>query len=90
LLLQQRRALEEAQARAAALASELAGMRREIETQAEQSQKALDEAIKEKKQAVEAANAELRQSFKHRLADMDGAPRTYKGGWAGERGEGRR
>ena len=40
----QRRALEEAQARAAALASELAGTRREIETQAAQSQKAVDAA----------------------------------------------
>ena len=36
----QGRALKEAQARAAALASELAGKRREIETQAAQSQKA--------------------------------------------------
>ena len=41
---QQRRALEDAQARAAALASELAGTQREIETQAAQSQKAVDAA----------------------------------------------
>ena len=48
---QQRRALEEAQARAAALASELAGTQREIETQAAQSQKAVDEATKQKQAA---------------------------------------
>ena len=47
----QRRALEEAQARAAALASELAGKRREIETQAAQSQKAVDEAMQQKQAA---------------------------------------
>ena len=58
----QRRALEEAQARAAALASELAGTQREIETQAAQSQKAVDEAMKQK-QAAEATVAELRQSL---------------------------
>ena len=59
---QQRRALEEAQARAAALASELAGTRREIETQAAQSQKAVDEAVQQK-QTAEGAIAELRQSL---------------------------
>ena len=59
---QQRRALEEAQARAAALASELAGKSREIEIQAAQSQKTIDEAT-EQKQAAEAATAELRQSL---------------------------
>ena len=58
----QRRALDEAQARAAALASELAGTRREIETQAAQSQKAVDEATKQK-QAAESTIAELRQSL---------------------------
>ena len=58
----QRRALEEAQARAAALASELAGTQREIETQAAQSQKAVDEALQQK-QAAEAAIAELRESL---------------------------
>ena len=47
----QRRALEEAQARAAALASELAGTRREIETQAAQSQKAVNEAVQQKQTA---------------------------------------
>ena len=57
---QQRRALDEAQARAAALASELAGTRREIETQAAQSQKAVDEAVQQK-QTAEAAIAELQQ-----------------------------
>jgi predicted RNase H-like nuclease (RuvC/YqgF family) len=58
----QRRALEETQARAAALASELAGARREIETQAAQSQKAVDVATKQK-QAAESTIAELRQSL---------------------------
>ena len=58
----QRRALEEAQARAAALASELAGTQREIETRTAQSQKAADEAVKQK-QAAEATVAELRQSL---------------------------
>jgi hypothetical protein len=53
---QQRRALDEAQARAAALASELAG----IETQATQSQKAVDEAVQQK-QTAEAAIADLQQ-----------------------------
>ena len=59
---QQRRALELAQARAAALASELAGTRREIETQAAQSQKAVDEALQQK-QAAEATIAEMQQSL---------------------------
>src|SRR6185295_8136582 len=57
-----RRALEEAQARAAALASELAGKSREIETQAAQSQKAADAATKQK-QATENTIAQLRQSL---------------------------
>jgi hypothetical protein len=58
----ERRALEAAQARAAALASELAGARREIETQAAQSQKVVEEALQQK-QAAEAATVELRQSL---------------------------
>jgi len=58
----QRRALEEAQARAAALASELAGKSREIETQAAQSQKAA-EAATTQKQATESTIAELRQTL---------------------------
>jgi chromosome segregation ATPase len=58
----QRRALEEAQARAAALASELEGKSREIEAQAAQSQKAADAATKQK-QATESTIAELRQSL---------------------------
>ena len=61
----QRRALDEAQARAAALASELAGTRREIETQAAQSQKAVDAATKQK-QAAESTIAELRESPQQR------------------------
>ena len=60
---QQRRALDEAQARAAALASELAGTRRETETQAAQSKKAVDEAVQQQKQTAEATAAELRQSL---------------------------
>jgi hypothetical protein len=59
---QQRRALEEAQARAAALASELAGTRREIETQAAQSQKTVDAAVQQK-QAAESTIADLQQSL---------------------------
>ena len=55
----QRRALEEAQARAAALASELAGTRREIETQAAQSQKAVDEPVAGGGSTI----AELRQTL---------------------------
>ena len=58
----QRRALDEAQARAAALANELAGTRREIETQAAQSQKAVDEVTKQK-QAAESTIAELQKSL---------------------------
>jgi len=58
---QHRRALVEAQARAAALASELAGTRREMESWDLQSQKAVDAATKEK-QAAEREIAELRQS----------------------------
>ena len=58
----QRRALEEAQARAAALASELAGKSREIESQAAQSQKAVDAATKQK-QAAESTIGELRQAL---------------------------
>ncbi len=57
---QQRRALDEAQARATALASELAGTRRETETQATQSHKAVDEAVRQK-QAAEGAVADLKQ-----------------------------
>jgi hypothetical protein len=59
---QQRRALEEAQARAAALTDELAGMRGEIETRSAQSRKAAEEAVQQK-QTAEAAIAELRQSL---------------------------
>ena len=59
---QQRRALDEAQTRAAALLSELAGTRREIETQAAQSQKVVEEAAQQK-QAAESTAAELRQSL---------------------------
>ena len=58
----QRRALDEAQARAAALASELAGTQREIETRATQSQKAVDVAVQQK-QAAETTAAELRRSL---------------------------
>src|SRR4029077_8645562 len=57
---QQRRARDEAQARAAALASELAGTRREIETQAAQSHKAVDEAVWQK-QTAKGAVADLQQ-----------------------------
>ena len=57
----QRRALEEAQARAAALASELAGTRREIETQAAQSQVAVERAANSHfAQATQAVRRKLR------------------------------
>jgi hypothetical protein len=59
---QQRRALDEAQARAAALANELTGTRREIETQAAQSQQAVDEPVQQK-QSAEAVITELRESL---------------------------
>ena len=80
----QRRALDEAQARAAALASELAGTRREIETQAAQSQKAVDEAAQQK-QTAEAAIAELQQSLQQertgpsRARDLASVRRTMDG-----------
>ena len=56
-----RKSLQQEQARAAALASELAGKSREIETQAAQSQKAADAATKQK-QAAESTIAELKQT----------------------------
>jgi hypothetical protein len=62
---QQRRTLDEAQARAAALAAELAGTRREIETQAAQSKKAIQKA-EQRKQSAEATAAELRQALQTR------------------------
>jgi hypothetical protein len=58
----ERRAIEDAQAHAAALASELAGMRREIKTQAAQSQKAVDEAVRQK-QTADAASTQLREAL---------------------------
>ena len=57
-----RHELEGERARGTALASELAGKSREIETQAAQSQKAVDAATKQK-QAAESTIAELRQSL---------------------------
>ncbi|RZN21447.1 hypothetical protein CWO90_33385 [Bradyrhizobium sp. Leo121] len=59
---QQRRALEEAQARAAALTNELTGTRREIEARDVQSRKANDAAAQQR-QAAEREIAELRQSL---------------------------
>ncbi|MDB5578137.1 MAG: hypothetical protein JWR80_3313, partial [Bradyrhizobium sp.] len=56
----QRRVLDEAPARAAALAGEPAGTRRAIETPAAQSQKAVDEAVQQK-QAAAGAIADLQQ-----------------------------
>ena len=82
----QRRALEEAQARAAALASELAGTRREIETQAAQSQKAVDAATKQK-QAAETAIAELRQSLQQEQKKTAALTQEAKAAQAGTRRE---
>jgi chromosome segregation ATPase len=59
---QHRQAIDEERARSAALASELAGKSREIETQAAQSQKAVGEAVQQK-QAAESTIAELQQSL---------------------------
>jgi hypothetical protein len=59
---QHRHALEEERARSAALASEFATARREIETQAALFSKAGDEAV-QVKQAAESAMAELQQSL---------------------------
>jgi hypothetical protein len=59
---QHRQELEEERARGAALASELAMARREIETQVTLLHKAGDEAV-QLKQAAESAMAELRQSL---------------------------
>jgi hypothetical protein len=59
---QQRRALDEAQARAAALTSELTKTRREIEARDAQSRKANDAAAQQR-QAAEREIAELRQSL---------------------------
>jgi hypothetical protein len=82
---QQRRALDEAQARAAALASELAGTRRETETQVAQSQKAVDEAVQQK-QTAEAAIADLQQLLQQErdrteamARDLASVPRTMDG-----------
>jgi myosin heavy subunit len=57
-----RKSLQEERAHAAALASELSGNRRDMETQAEQSQKAVAAAVKQQ-QGAETAIAELRRSF---------------------------
>ena len=56
-----RKSLQQERGRAAALASELSGNRRDMETQAEQSQKSID-ALMKQKQAAETAAAELRRS----------------------------
>ena len=83
---QQRRALDEAQARAAALASELAGTRREIETQAAQSQKAVDEAVQQK-QTAEGAVADLQQLLQQeqkKTAALDAGGRGRATGDDGE------
>jgi hypothetical protein len=57
-----RQSLQQEQARAAALTNELTGTHSEIETQATQSQKAVDEALQQK-QTAEVIIAELRQSL---------------------------
>jgi hypothetical protein len=89
---QHRQALDEERARSAALASELAMARREIETQAASLRKAGDEAKQFKqadeeavqlKQAAESAMAELRQSLQQErdrteamARDLESARRT--------------
>jgi hypothetical protein len=65
-----RQALEDERARTAALTGELTTVQREIETQAAQSQKAVDEALQQK-QAAEAATADLRQSLQQERQRVD-------------------
>ncbi|QOZ11161.1 hypothetical protein [Bradyrhizobium sp. CCBAU 51765] len=67
---QQRRALEEAQAHAAALARELAETRREIETRNVQLREANDEASQQR-QAANREIAELRQSLQQERSGIE-------------------
>jgi hypothetical protein len=81
---QDRHALEEERARGAALASELAMARREIETQAALLRKAGDEAL-QLKQAAESAMAELRQrgqAVEQKPAAVEERPGVSLPAWA--------
>ena len=81
---QDRDALEEERARGAALASELAKARREIETQAALLRKAGDEAL-QLKQAAESAMAELRQrgqAVEQKPAAVEERPGVSLPAWA--------
>ncbi|PPQ18450.1 hypothetical protein CV770_15395 [Bradyrhizobium sp. AC87j1] len=71
---QQRRALEEAQAHAAALESELAEVRREIETRNVQFREA-ENATRQQRQAAEREISELRQSLKQELSKTEARER---------------
>ncbi|WP_129591004.1 hypothetical protein [Bradyrhizobium shewense] len=70
----QRRALEEAQAHAAALESELAEVRREIETRNVQFREA-ENATRQQRQAAEREISELRQSLKQELSKTEARER---------------
>ena len=90
-MVQHRQALDEERARSAALASEVAMARREIETQAALLRKAGDEAV-QLKQAAENAMRELRQSLQQErdrteamARDLESARRTIDGRVALER-----
>jgi hypothetical protein len=100
-MVQHRQAIDEERAHSAALASELAMARREIETQAASLRKAGDQATLLKqagdeavqlKQAAESATAELRQSLQQErdraeamARDLESARRTIDGRAALER-----
>ncbi|MHC4048929.1 coiled-coil domain-containing protein [Bradyrhizobium sp. 25ACV] len=71
---QQRRALEQAQAHAAALESELAEVRREIETRNVQFREA-ENATRQQRQAAEREISELRQSLKQELSKTEARER---------------
>ncbi|SDI69470.1 hypothetical protein SAMN05216338_102817 [Bradyrhizobium sp. Rc2d] len=78
---QQRRALEEAQAHAAALARELAEMRREIETRNVQLREAND-AASQQRQAADREIAELQQSLQQERSATEAKQRDRASAWA--------
>ena len=83
---QQRRALEEAQAHAAALESELAQLRREIETRNVQLREA-ENAAWQQRQTAKREISELRQSLQQELSKTQAREKDRAPGWrsTGER-----
>ncbi|WP_157158021.1 MULTISPECIES: coiled-coil domain-containing protein [Bradyrhizobium] len=77
---QQRRALEKAQAHAAALESELAEVRREIEARNVQLREA-ENATWQQGQAAKQEISELRQSLKQELSKTEARERDLAPGW---------